>query len=143
MTGDLASAEDLVQSAMVKVWRHWGRVLRADQPESYAHRIVLNEFLGSRRRRWIGEIASGELPDLAAADPALLAMEDRLHLQRALSALPRGQRAVLVLRYLDDLSEAQTAELLGVTVGTVKSQTARALSGLRLFLTNEIRQEIP
>ena len=142
MTGELASAEDLVQGALVKVWRNWDKLQRADQPESYAQRIVLNEFLGDRRRRWSDEKPSSALPDAAVFDPVLVSVEDRLEMQRALQALTRGQRAVLVLRYLDDLSEGQTAELLGITVGTVKSQTARALSNMRAVLTQETRQEI-
>jgi len=141
MTGDLSTAEDVVQSALVQVWRHWKRVERAGSPESYAHRIVLNEFLGRKRRRWAGEVPTEYLPETAAQDARLIGVEDREQLRRALDALPAGQRAVVVLRYLDDLSEAHTADLLGVTVGTVKSQTSKALATIRERLAAPARQE--
>jgi RNA polymerase sigma-70 factor (sigma-E family) len=141
LTGDLASAEDVVQAALVKTWRHWSKVQAAGQPESYVRRILLNEFLGTRRRRWSGEAATGDVGDSAVEDAGFATVDDRSQLRAALDDLPRGQRAVVVLRYFDDLTEQQTAEVLGTSVGTVKSQCARALRRMRVTLEGELSKE--
>ncbi len=133
LTGDLASAEDLVQGALVKTWRHWAKVQAAGQPEAYVRRILVNEYLGSKRRRWSGEMTV-QVPEHEAVDPGFAGVEDREQLRRALEDLPKGQRAVVVLRYFDDLTEQQTADVLGTAVGTVKSQCARALARMRVTL---------
>lgn len=140
LTGELSSAEDLVQGALLRAWRHWGRIQVADQPEAYVRRILVNEFLGNRRRRWAGELP-GEVPEHAELDPGYVGVENREQLRAALDDLPRGQRTVVVLRYFDDLTEQQTADALGLTVGTVKSQCARALARMRvtLYITQEAR----
>ena len=133
LTCDTDLAEDLVQAALVKVWPHWERVAAAGEPEQYVRRVLLTTWATWSRRRWRGERPAGwDLPDDAdlAGDPADgAALRDAV--ARLLPLLPAGQRAVLVLRYAEDLTEAQTAQLLGVSVGTVKSQTARALARLR------------
>lgn len=130
LTGDWAAAEDLVQSALAKTWRHWRRVTSADDPDAYVRRVLVNTFASSWRRRWRGEQPTATLPETAIADPAdEIAL--RLGVQSALATLPSRQRAVLVLRYVEDLSEAQVAGLLGCAVGTVKSTSAKALARLR------------
>jgi RNA polymerase sigma-70 factor (sigma-E family) len=134
LTCDADLAEDLVQAALLKVWPHWERVAASGDPEQYVRRVLVTTWSTWSRRRWHGERPAGwDLPDDAdgaAGDPADgAALRDAV--ARLLPLLPPGQRAVLVLRFAEDLTEAQTAQLLGVTVGTVKSQTARALARLR------------
>jgi RNA polymerase sigma-70 factor (sigma-E family) len=138
MTGNRHAGEDLLQSALEKAWLNWSKVARADHPELYVRRIMLNEYLRGRRRRWQGEIATGEIDERVLIDDlSFQGVEDRAGLQAALAQLPRGQRAVLVLRFFDDLSEAQTADLLGVSPGTVKSQSSKGLTKLRTLLAPE------
>lgn len=129
LTGNWASAEDLVQTALVQSWLHWDAI-KTDVPELYVRRVLMNTFLSGQRRRWTRERPVAELPELAALDE-LAATELRHVIRRALSGLPARQRAVVVLRYFSDLSEAQTAQVLDCSVGTVKSQTSRALAKLR------------
>lgn len=126
LTGDEGTAEDLVQTALIETWRRWSRVGGMLHAEAYVRRIVVTSFLRDKRRRRVGETLVGEPPELAAPAPP-----ESTDVRRALADLPRAQRAVLVLRYYEDWTEAQTAELLGIGVGTVKSHTARALARLR------------
>jgi RNA polymerase sigma-70 factor (sigma-E family) len=128
LTGDWGLAQDLVQTALAKSWFAWPRI--DGDPEPYVRKVMLNTYASWWKRRWKGEQASGELPERAAPD-ATSASDDRDALWRALRRLPRRQRAVLVLRYFEDRSEAEIAALLGCTAGTVKSQAARALAKLR------------
>jgi RNA polymerase sigma-70 factor (sigma-E family) len=131
LTGDRATAEDLVQTALATTWLRWSRIRRRDAPELYVRRVMVTTYLSWRRRRWHGELPARELPE-AAAPPDLMAAADLREAVRVeLARLPRRQRAVLVLRYFDDLTEVQTADLLGCSVGTVKSQASRALARLR------------
>jgi len=129
---DRAEAEDLLQIALERAYRHWPRVLRSDEPERYVRRILANAAADRWRR--IGRRAE-RVMSAASREPAMpdrtAELAERDYLLRALAALPPGQRAVVVLRYFDDLSEGQTAQMLGCSVGTVKSQTARALDRLR------------
>jgi RNA polymerase sigma-70 factor (sigma-E family) len=131
LTGDWALAEDLVQTALVRAWPRWERILCRDDPEIYVRRVMLNTWSTWYRRKWRGERPAAAMPDSAAAGDMAAEVAVRLAVRQALSALPRRQRAVLVLRIYDDLSEAQVAEVLGCTVGTVKSTMARALAKLR------------
>lgn len=126
LTGDLHRAEDLVQEALVKVALRWPR-LRDGNPTAYARRILARDHVSWWRRRR-HEHSAPATPDAAvpAHDPL-----DGLVVRRALARLTPRQRAVLVLRHLEDLSEKETAEILGVGVGTVKSQNAAALARLR------------
>lgn len=126
LTRDHALAEDLVQTALAKAWFHWSRI-REDSPEPYVRRILVTTYATWWRRRWNGEIPTADLPEASTAHG-----DDRLDLWDAIGRLPRRQRAVIVLRYYEDLSEAETARLMGSTVGTVKSQTAKALAKLRV-----------
>ncbi|MFC1411430.1 SigE family RNA polymerase sigma factor [Streptacidiphilus sp. N1-12] len=132
LTGDWHSAEDLVQATLMKVYRQWRRVVAADSALAYTQRIMLNLFLTSMRRRWHGESAQEELPEPAGAAPDFTgAVGSRDVLSRALRQLPRRQRAVVVLRYYEDLSVEQTAHLLDCSAATVRSQASRALAKLR------------
>lgn len=125
LTGDRALADDLVQEASIKVAQRWGQ-LRTQQPMAYARQIIYRDHVSWWRRR--RETPTAEIRDRAAieADPA-----HRTVVLTALAALPRGQRAVVVLRYFEDLTERQTAEVLGIAIGTVKSQAHDALRTLR------------
>ena len=129
LTQDWATAEDLVQTSLVKAWSAWKRI--DGDPEPYVRRILVNTHAGWWRRRWRGEQPTGELPELPAAD-GHRTVDDREQLWQALRRLPVRQRAVLVLRYFEDLSEAEIADALGCSAGTVKSQASRALAKLRL-----------
>jgi RNA polymerase sigma-70 factor (sigma-E family) len=122
---DAQLAEDLVQTALTKAWFAWHRV--QGDPEPYVRKILVNTFVSAKRRRWNVEQPTGRLPERPLADH-----ESSPDLRRALAALPRGQRAVIVLRYFEDLTEAETARVLDVSIGTVKSQTAKALVRLRV-----------
>jgi RNA polymerase sigma-70 factor (sigma-E family) len=121
-------AEDLVQTALGKSFPAYERVSRDGSFEAYVRRVLFTTYAAWWRRRWNGERPTELLPETPADDPG---RDGRQDLARALAALPRGQRAVVVLRYVEDLTEAQTAELLGISVGAVKSQNARALAALR------------
>jgi RNA polymerase sigma-70 factor (sigma-E family) len=132
LTGDWHTAEDLVQATLMKVYRQWRRVALADSALAYTQRIMLNLFLTSLRRRWHGESPRGELPE--ATEPSgdfTGAVGSRDALSAALRRLPRRQRAVVVLRYYEDLSVEQTAQLLDCSEATVRSQASRALARLR------------
>lgn len=128
LTGDAQRAEDLVQTALVKVWPRWDRIALGGDPEPYVRRVMYTTYVTWWRRRWNRE----EPHVLGAAAPARDGDVDLRHdLARALATLPRGQRAVLVLRFFEDLTETQTAQVLDCSVGSVKSQTSRALAKLR------------
>ena len=127
LTGDLQLAEDLAQTAFARAYASWGRVRKADNPDAYLRRIVVNANRSRFRRLRVGEVLTGTLPDiLSARDDADLRGE-RAALVAALMQLPYGQRAAVVLRYWLDLSETEAAAVLGCSVGNVKSQASRAL----------------
>jgi RNA polymerase sigma-70 factor (sigma-E family) len=137
LTGDWALAEDLLQTALAKVWPKWTSIRRTDDPDVYVRRVLVTTYSTWWRRKWRGEIPTGDLPEpraaggwTGAADPAdEVALAETLRV--ALSGLPRRQRAVVVLRYVEDLPEADVAEILGCSVGTVKSQASKGLAKLR------------
>lgn len=139
LTRDHALAEDLLQTALTKAWFAWSRIDGA--PEPYVRQILVNTYSSWWRRKWNGERPTNELPESPAptggnGDDGAAARD----LWDALGRLPRRQRAVIVLRFYDDLTEAETARLLGCSVGTVKSQASKALAKLRLdpaLLTTE------
>lgn len=128
LTGDPHRAEDLVQEALTKVALRWRR-LRDGNPEAYARQVIVRDNISAWRKRRREVVRDAEpratVPDHAPAS------ERRLVLDRALATLTPRQRAVVVLRYFDDLTERATADVLGVSVGTVKSQTHLALTRLR------------
>src|SRR5215468_9029288 len=134
LTGDWHAAEDIVQAALVRVWPRWTRVAAAGDPDAYVRRAVINAYLSARRRRWHGEYAAAVPPDQPDPADPYAAVELRDALVRVLRALGRRQRAIVVLRYFDDLTEAQVAQVMDCSVGTVKSQSAKALAKLRAAL---------
>jgi RNA polymerase sigma-70 factor (sigma-E family) len=127
LTGNHHDAEDLVQSALVKVVPMWARI--QDRPEPYVRKVLVRESVSRwRGRRW-REVTTDVVPEATRHDTA--DREDRISLLEDLRRLSPRQRAVLVLRYFDDLTEADTAAALGISVGTVKSHTRDALARLR------------
>jgi RNA polymerase sigma-70 factor (sigma-E family) len=130
MTRDWAAAEDLLQTALAKAWFAWHR-LEAD-PEPYVRKILANTYASWWRRRWNGEAPVAEVPQRGPSPDPHAAVDARDELWRSLGRLPRRQRTVLVLRYFEDLTEAETAEIMNCSIGTVKSQAAKALAKLRL-----------
>ncbi|WP_182378039.1 SigE family RNA polymerase sigma factor [Nocardioides sp. WS12] len=129
-----ADAEDVVQSALLKCYRSWRKVVRADHPDAYVHRVLVTTLYDARNRRWNGELPTEELPETAAADPE---WAEGIAVRRALGAMSSDHREVLVLRYFADLSERDTALALGVAPGTVKSRTSRALAALAPLVAAE------
>ena len=129
--GSWADAEDIVQTALEKAMRHWRRVAGSGDPEAYVRRIVVNLVI-NRSRRWrvLRETYVARPPDTPVRS-ATDAIDDREILLAELDRLPARQRAVLVLRYWEDLSEAETARVLGCSAGTVKSQASRGLARIR------------
>ncbi|HEX3908879.1 MAG TPA: SigE family RNA polymerase sigma factor [Mycobacteriales bacterium] len=137
--GDRNAAQDLVQTALTRTMLRWSKIDQG-RAEAYVRTAIVNEQRMAWRRRWRGERPTLELPEVIGADA--FARVDQLDaLQRALAGLPVRQRAAVVLRYLDDMTEAQAAEVLQCSVGTVKSQTSRGLSRLRALLSDADAQE--
>jgi len=129
LTGDQHLAEDLVQTVLAKVSLRWSRITPGAE-EAYVRRAMYHEQVSVWRRRRVAETASETMPDRGVED-GTAAVDARLALRQALARLGRRQRAVLVLRYFEDMTETQAAEMLGCSVGTVKSQTSKALARLR------------
>ena len=131
LTGDWALAEDLVQTALIQSWPRWERIQRRGDPEVYVRRVMVNTWMAWSRRRWRGEKPAAAVPDSRAPGDVAAEVTVRMAVRDALGSLTRRQRAVLVLRVFDDLSEAQVADLLDCPLGTVKSAMSRALAKLR------------
>ncbi|MFI5865251.1 SigE family RNA polymerase sigma factor [Streptomyces sp. NPDC051546] len=133
LTGDWHLGQDLLQVTLAKVYDRWARAGRYDAPAGYAHKVMVTTYCTWRRRRWHHELPHAAPPDPAggSVEPAAEAVAAADLLERALLGLPRRQRAVLVLRYYQDLTVEQTAEILGCPNGTVTSLAARALTRLR------------
>jgi RNA polymerase sigma-70 factor (sigma-E family) len=131
LTGDRGHAEDLVQSAFCKTYLHWRRVMRYEQPEAYVRKVMVNERRSVWRRRKRGlEYLTSDPPDQLTPD-ATAAVGVREELWAQLRQLPPRARAAVVLRYWEDRSEAETAQILGCTVGNVKKLSASGLAALR------------
>jgi RNA polymerase sigma-70 factor (sigma-E family) len=128
LTGDWALAEDLLQTALGKSWFAWKRI--EGPPEPYVRRVLATTYATWWRRRWRSEYPTAELPE-TRVQAGTGTVDDRDQLWRVLGTLPRRQRAVVVLRYYEDLSEEETAAALGISCGTVKSTASRALAVLR------------
>ena len=124
-----ADAEDAVQEAFARCFAAWPRVRAADDPHAYAFRVLLNVVRRAGRRRWTGELPHAEMSadPMAGGDPATTVPQAQ-SVRAALARLNRAQRQVLVLRYFVDLTEVQTARVLGIAPGTVKSRAARAMA---------------
>ncbi|GAA3668244.1 SigE family RNA polymerase sigma factor [Nonomuraea antimicrobica] len=131
LTRDWAVAEDLVQTALMKAWLAWSRL--GNEREAYVRKIIVNVHVSWWRRRWRQvEVTTGSPPDRTQAADDMGRADERELVWQALGRLPARQRAVVVLRFFEDMTEAQTAETLGCSVGTVKSQTSKALAKLRI-----------
>ena len=130
MTGNLADAEDLVQSALAKTYQAWDRIEDRKALDGYVRRAMVNTHISWWRRRRVDEYPTDDIPDQPAADTS---DNSELHdtLQRAIDRLPQRMRAAVVLRYFEDMTEAEVADILGVSQGTVKSTVSRAVAKLR------------
>jgi RNA polymerase sigma-70 factor (sigma-E family) len=131
LTGDAALAEDLLQTALASAWRRWSRVLSYDSPEAYVRRVLYTTYLSWWRRRWRREAPLADPPDRAAAGDHAGEIAEQDAVRRALARLSRQQRAIVALRYVEDLSVAETAAILSCSQNTVKVQASRALAKLR------------
>ena len=131
LTGNRHDAEDVLQNAFAKAYSNWRRVRRADSPEAYVHRIVANETISAWRRRRRQVERTTDLVPESAGDGHADAVSSRTTMWAAIQDLPPRQRAIVVLRYYEDLSERDIAQVLGVSPGTVKSQASTALRNLR------------
>lgn len=133
LCGDMHSADDVVSATLGKLYRQWRRVVRLEHPDSYLRRMLITTYLDERRRPWRRERPTDAVPEpepVPAAD-----VVDRVTLLRLLDRLPPRRRAVLVLRFFEDLSVEQTAEALGCAPGTVKAHTHQGLAELRAMLS--------
>lgn len=139
LCGDWHQAEDLVQETLTRMYRRWPQLIRRDAVESYARRVLTNAHIDARRRRSSTEVSIAIVPgDWEGAESVDGDLDERATLRltmlEALSRMPPSQRAVLVLRYWEDLTQAQTAAILGCSEGNVKSQASRGLQSLRAEL---------
>ena len=132
LTGDHYRGEDLVQTALTRVYLKWDRI---DAPLAYARKAMVTAHIDSTRRKWWGERPTETLPEVPVAD-STTGTDERDELRRLLTGLSPKERAVIVLRYYCDLPEQETAETLGMPVGTVKSTCSRALARLRVEVTS-------
>jgi RNA polymerase sigma-70 factor (sigma-E family) len=136
LCGDWHHADDVVQTVFTKLYVNWDKVQRHDRLDGYVRTMLVRATFDRRRRlSWRRELSSAEAPETAIVAPS--SVEDRLLLFDALAKMPPRQRAVVVLRFWEDLDVAETARLLGCTEGTVKSQSARGLAKLRELLAPE------
>jgi RNA polymerase sigma-70 factor (sigma-E family) len=136
LTGDWHAAEDLVQASLIKLYQAWPRVdLTGGDPDAYLRRVIVNTYRSWWRARWRRETPAAELPERPAGDDAADRRALASLIRQALGELPRRQRAVVVLRYLEDLPEAEVASLLGCSAGSVKTHAHRGLRALRAKLS--------
>lgn len=131
LTGDQHLAEDLVQTALARTHQAWSRLRETANAEAYARKVMYHQQVSWWRRPRVGESMRAELPDRPTSVDPSDRVAVRATLRQALLRLTPSQRAVLVLRFFEDRTEAETADVLGVSVGTVKSQTSRALDRIR------------
>jgi RNA polymerase sigma-70 factor (sigma-E family) len=130
MGAEVQAAEDTVQTALTRCYLKWSRITEGGNPDAYVHRVVINAFIDDRRRWWHRETPTQTVPEHETWLDSSTQVVDRDSIRVALLALPSAQRQVIVLRYFADLTEQQTAEVLNVAIGTVKSRSARALAAL-------------
>jgi RNA polymerase sigma-70 factor (sigma-E family) len=134
LCGDPHRADDIVQSTLTSLFVHWKKAGAADNLDAYVHRIMVRRFLDELRRSWSKVLLWAEAPERATPEDETV--ENRDVVLAALRRLPKGQRAVLVLRYIADLSVEETAQALNCSTGNVKSQSARGLATLRAVMTD-------
>ena len=141
LTGDYHEAQDLLQTALLKVCGRWSRVSALASPEAYVRRTMTNQWVSWRRRRSSSEIVTDEIDPRATAGPEDVTVETQ-HVMAALARLSRQQRAVIVLRYYEDLSVVEVAEALAIAPGTVKAHSRAALTALAGILGTEIAEPV-
>ena len=137
LCGDWSSADDLVQDVLVAMYPRWSRIARGGRVDAYANRVLVGKLVDARRRPWRRERSFGTVPDSVdlASDRAFAEVDERDGpLVSALAAVPAGQRAVLVLRFTDDLSVEEIAQVMGIPAGTVKSRLSRGTDAVRSHL---------
>ena len=130
LTGDRHLAEDLLQAALTKTYLRWDSLRDDGAAEAYVRRVLVTTYTRWWQRKWHGERPTAELPEVELLDP-YAAADDREQVRRLLASLPRRQRAVIVLRFFEDLPEKEIAEVLGISPGTVKSTASAAMAKLR------------
>lgn len=142
LTASTPAAEDLLQTSLEKCFARWEKVSRMDAPEAYVRKVMVNTLISHRRRlSWRREVLRAEVPGMMV-EPAQDAVLDHAQLWPLVCALPERQRAVIVLRYYEEQSEIEAAEILGCAVGTVKSQTSDAMRALRRGIAAMRSQEV-
>jgi RNA polymerase sigma-70 factor (sigma-E family) len=143
LTGDRGLAEDVVQEVLIRAHRRWDAIACLDRPEAYVRKMIVNEYLSWRRRSWrlVPSGAGTDVDARSVPDPAVRHAE-RDAILTELARLPRRQRAVLVLRYYEALSDAEIAEVLGCAPGTVRGYASRALATLRVDLAGAPRPAV-
>ena len=137
LCGDWSAADDLVQDVLVAIYPRWSRIVRGGRMDAYANRVLIGKLVDARRRPWRRERPYDAVPDAvdSTSERAIAAVDERDGpLVAALAALPAGQRAVLVLRFTDDLSVEGIAQVMGIPAGTVKSRLSRGIESLRANL---------
>ena len=139
LCGDWHLAEDIVQTAFTRIFKAWRRVRSADSPDAYARQVVYRCYLDLHRKKRVPTVPLESVPEPVADTPSETLRDTVLE---ALDLLPPGARAVVVLRYWEDLTVEQTAATLGVSNGTVKSQTSRALGQLRARLGQTLAAQL-
>lgn len=135
LTGDWHAAEDLVQTGLGKLYKVWHRLDTGSEPDAYLRRILVNTHRSWWRARWRREIPRAEHPGLPSAEDLGETRAVAEDVRNALSRLPARQRTALVLRFFADLPEAEVADLMGCSVGTVKSHTHRGLQAMRRLIS--------
>jgi RNA polymerase sigma-70 factor (sigma-E family) len=131
LTGNRADAEDLVQSALAKTYLAWDRIEDRGALDGYVRRAMVNTHISWWRRRRVEEYPTDEVPDQVVADHAM-SSDIQEAVRRAVDRLPQRMRAAVTLRFYEDMTEAEIAEVLGVSLGTVKSTVSRAVAKLRI-----------
>ncbi|RKS69234.1 RNA polymerase sigma-70 factor (sigma-E family) [Motilibacter peucedani] len=136
LTGDRHLAEDLLQSALTKTFQRWSTLRDEAAGEAYVRKVMVSIYTRWWQRKWNGERPTAELPDVELLDP-YGAADEREYVRRLLTSLPRRQRAVIVLRFYEDMSEKDIAEALEISTGTVKSTASAAMTRLRTMIAEE------
>jgi RNA polymerase sigma-70 factor (sigma-E family) len=142
LSGQRATAEDIAQEVLIRAHARWDRIGKMDRPELYVRKMIMNEFLSWRRRSWRLIPSADPVDDLTAMADYPSAHAEHQALLARIARLPRRQRAVLVLRYYEDRSDAEIADLLGCTPGSVRAYASRALAKLRIEMQPG-RPELP
>ena len=142
LTGDRFLAEDLLQTALAKTYLRWSSLRDEAAGEAYVRKVLVSVYTRWWQRKWNGERPTDVLPDIDLVDPYGEA-DEREYVRALLADLPRRQRAVIVLRFYEDMSEKDIAEALGISAGTVKSTASAALTRLRTMVADESAAEVP